>query len=92
MILNILWILFVEIEMAAIHAVIGLFLCVTIIGIPFGLQHFKIAFSEYAADCDVALNFEEFCFVAEDDGKIAGVTGSFFKKTSDALKIMALRQ
>ena len=30
-------------------------------------------FSEYAADRDVALNFEEFCFLAEDNGKIAGV-------------------
>ncbi len=30
-------------------------------------------FSEYAIDCDVALNFEEFCFAAEDDGKIVGV-------------------
>ncbi len=30
-------------------------------------------FSDYAADCDVALNFEEFCFAAEDDSKIAGV-------------------
>ena len=28
----------------------------------------NVAFSEYATDCDVALNFEEFCFVAEDDG------------------------
>ena len=30
-------------------------------------------FTDYAIDCNVALNFEEFCFVAEDDGKIAGV-------------------
>ncbi len=30
-------------------------------------------FSDYANDCDVALNFEEFCFAAEDNGKIAGV-------------------
>lgn len=30
-------------------------------------------FSDYATDCDVALNYEEFCFAAEDDGKIAGV-------------------
>ena len=30
-------------------------------------------FSDYATDCAVALNFEEFCFVAEDDGEIAGV-------------------
>ena len=36
-------------------------------------EFLNFAFSEYAADCDVALNFEEFCFVAEDDGKIAGV-------------------
>ena len=36
-------------------------------------EFINVAFSEYAADCDVALNFEEFCFVAEDDGKIAGV-------------------
>lgn len=32
-----------------------------------------IEFSNYATDCEVGLNFEEFCFVAEDDGKIAGV-------------------
>lgn len=43
LILNILWILLIGIEMAAIQAVIGLILCVTVIGIPFGLQHFKIA-------------------------------------------------
>ena len=30
-------------------------------------------FTDYAIDRNVALNFEEFCFVAEDDGKIAGV-------------------
>ncbi len=32
-----------------------------------------IEFSDYAKDCDVELNFEEFCYAAEDDGKIAGV-------------------
>ena len=30
-------------------------------------------FSGYAIDCDVELNFEEFCFMAEDDGRIAGI-------------------
>ncbi|WP_155832400.1 GNAT family N-acetyltransferase [Butyrivibrio sp. MC2013] len=30
-------------------------------------------FTDYAVDCDVALNFEEFTFSAEDDGKIAGI-------------------
>lgn len=33
-------------------------------------------FSDYAMDCDVALNFEEFCFEAEEDGKIAGIITS----------------
>ncbi len=33
----------------------------------------NVEFSNYAIDCDVALGFEEFCFVAEDDGRIAGV-------------------
>ncbi len=33
----------------------------------------NIEFSNYAHDCDVALNYEEFCFVAEEDGNIAGV-------------------
>ena len=28
-------------------------------------------FTDYAIDCNVALNFEEFCFIAEDDDKIA---------------------
>ena len=32
-----------------------------------------IEFSNYATDCNVELNFEEFCFVAEDNGNIAGV-------------------
>ena len=33
----------------------------------------NIEFSNYAVDCDVALNYEKFCFVAEDNGNIAGV-------------------
>ena len=40
---NIIWILFFGIEMAAANAIIGFFLCITIIGIPFGKQFFKIA-------------------------------------------------
>ncbi len=30
-------------------------------------------FTDYAVDCEVALNFEEFTLAAEDDGKIAGI-------------------
>ena len=43
MFLNILWIVFGGIQMALTHAVMGLIFCVTIVGIPFGKQHFKLA-------------------------------------------------
>ncbi|MER2027479.1 MAG: YccF domain-containing protein [Lachnospiraceae bacterium] len=41
--LNILWIIFGGIEMAIGNALIGIILCITIIGIPWGKQYFKIA-------------------------------------------------
>ncbi len=40
---NVLWILLVGWESALTEAIIGLVLCCTIIGIPFGLQFFKLA-------------------------------------------------
>ena len=43
LLLNILWIVFGGIELALAAAGAGLLCCVTIIGIPFGLQYFKIA-------------------------------------------------
>ena len=42
-IMNVIWILVGGIEIATIHLTFGAFLCLTIIGIPFGLQHFKMA-------------------------------------------------
>lgn len=42
-ILNILWIIFGGLALATISVVIGAMLCVTIIGIPFGIQCFKLA-------------------------------------------------
>ena len=30
-------------------------------------------FTDYAVDCDVELNFEEFIFAAEDEGNLAGI-------------------
>lgn len=42
-IMNILWLLFGGIETCIVHLLCGLFLCITIIGIPFGRQHFKLA-------------------------------------------------
>lgn len=41
--LNILWIFFGGLVLAAESAVLGLLFCVTVIGIPFGLQCFKLA-------------------------------------------------
>lgn len=43
-IMNVIWILVGGVEIAMIHLTFGLFLCITIIGIPFGLQHFKMAY------------------------------------------------
>ena len=43
MIGNIVWILLGWWEIAIVHAVCGLIFCITIIGIPLGIQHFKIA-------------------------------------------------
>jgi len=42
-IMNILWLLFGGFETCLAHVLFGLFLCITIIGIPFGRQHFKLA-------------------------------------------------
>ena len=41
--MNVLWILLGGIWIALSHLVFGAILCITIIGIPFGLQHFKLA-------------------------------------------------
>ncbi len=43
MLLNILWLLITGIPLAIVSASFGAVLCITILGIPFGLQHFKIA-------------------------------------------------
>lgn len=43
LLLNIIWLIFLGWELAITHLVIGVIFCITIIGIPFGLQHFKFA-------------------------------------------------
>lgn len=43
LVLNILWLVFGGLALAAEAAVIGLVFCITIVGIPFGMQCFKIA-------------------------------------------------
>ena len=42
-ILNILWLVLAGVWLAVAYVVAGLLMCVTIIGIPFGLQAFKLA-------------------------------------------------
>ncbi len=40
--LNVIWILLGGIWITLTHLVLGIGLCLTLIGIPFGLQHFKL--------------------------------------------------
>lgn len=51
--MNILWLLTGGLWIAVTHAIFGSILCITIIGIPFGLQHFKltaVALSPFGRD------------------------------------------
>lgn len=41
--MNVLWILLGWWEIAAVHLFFGIVCCITILGIPFGVQHFKMA-------------------------------------------------
>jgi uncharacterized membrane protein YccF (DUF307 family) len=40
--MNVIWLLCGGLWIAVAHAVFGALLCISIIGIPFGLQHFKL--------------------------------------------------
>lgn len=42
LLLNILWILIGGIWISLSHLILGVVLCITLIGIPFGIQHFKL--------------------------------------------------
>ena len=41
--MNVVWILLGGIRICLSHLIFGAILCITVIGIPFGLQHFKLA-------------------------------------------------
>jgi uncharacterized membrane protein YccF (DUF307 family) len=52
--MNVLWLICGGIWIALTHAMFGLLLCITIIGIPFGLQHFKLtAIALNPFGCDI---------------------------------------
>ena len=40
---NVIWFVFAGVWLAIGHVILGVMNCLTIIGIPFGLQHFKLA-------------------------------------------------
>ena len=42
-VMNVIWILCGWWEIAVLHLVFGLIFCITVVGIPFGVQHFKMA-------------------------------------------------
>lgn len=42
-IVNVIWIVLSGLPLALEHLAFGVVMCITIIGIPFGLQHFKLA-------------------------------------------------
>ena len=43
LVLNVIWLVLFGWEFAIMHFIIGIIFCITIIGMPFGLQHFKLA-------------------------------------------------
>lgn len=43
LLLNIVWIIFSGLPLAAEHLGFGILLCISVVGIPFGLQQFKLA-------------------------------------------------
>lgn len=40
---NVLWVMFGWWEIAVVHFAFGALLCITVVGIPWGIQHFKLA-------------------------------------------------
>ena len=47
-IVNFLWCIFAGLWLEISHALLGVFFCISIIGIPFGLAHFKLAQVSFA--------------------------------------------
>ena len=45
---NLLWIVLAGVWLTIGHVILGVFLCLTLIGIPFGLAHFKLASVSFA--------------------------------------------
>lgn len=42
-VLNLIWMIVSGLPLAVEHLFFGILLCITVIGIPFGVQHFKLA-------------------------------------------------
>lgn len=51
---NILWIVLGGLIVSLMYILGGLLMCITVIGIPFGLQHFKLArYSLFPFGCEI---------------------------------------
>ena len=50
LVLNIIWMLLGGLALAAEEVILGIVFCLTIVGIPFGLQHFKLALFPFGAE------------------------------------------
>lgn len=57
---NVIWFIFGGLIMAIIYYLLGILLCITIIGIPFGLQAFKVGnFVLWPMGKEINLKFEK---------------------------------
>lgn len=45
---NLIWVIFAGFWLFLFHSVVGILFCVTVIGIPFGMAHFKLATVSFA--------------------------------------------
>ena len=70
---NIAWIIFCGLEIAITEAIIGALCCITIVGIPFGLQHFKFIKLAFApAGRVVAIKYSKHPFMNTFYGILGG--------------------
>ncbi|MFP6663515.1 MAG: YccF domain-containing protein [Deltaproteobacteria bacterium] len=59
---NVLWFVFAGVWLAIGHVFTGVLLCLTIIGIPFGIQHFKIAMLALAPIGKTVVESEDYSY------------------------------
>lgn len=78
---NVLWCIFSGFWLSIAHAITGLLDCCTIIGIPFGLAHFKIAQAAFAplGKRIVSTEMARAAYVAAAQAEVAAALGQMNK-------------